>query len=128
MSSFPRNRILVVDDDPVVLRVFHQSLHSAGFDVVAESSGEAGLEILTRDETIGLVLLDLEMPKMNGWAVRRAQLADSRIADIPTIVITGSVEHAQRARAELRPNDYLLKPISHSTLVATASAYCARAR
>jgi CheY-like chemotaxis protein len=124
MSSFMRNRILVVDDDPVVLRVFRQSLQTAGFDVVAVSSGEAGLEILTGDETIGLVLLDLEMPKMNGWAVRRAQLADRRIAHIPTIVITGSIDHAQRARSELRPQDYLLKPVTNETLIATVMRYC----
>jgi CheY-like chemotaxis protein len=98
----------------------------SGFDVVAVDGGAEGLEVLRDDPTIGLVLLDLKMPRVDGWTVRRTQLADRRLASIPTIVVTGSVEEGQRARQELQPADYLLKPVSHDQLISLAARYCTR--
>jgi CheY-like chemotaxis protein len=110
----------------VVLRIFQRYLDVSGFDVVAAGGGQEGLHVLRTDPTIGLVLLDLKMPGIDGWTVRREQLADERLSLIPTIVVTGSVEEGQLARRELRPADYLLKPISYDQLIATVARYCAR--
>jgi CheY-like chemotaxis protein len=120
-----RNRVLVVDDDPWVRQIFQQLLELAKFDVVVASGGEEGLRMLREDPTIGLVLLDLTMPEVNGWAVRRAQRADPRLATIPTIIVTGS-SLPRTAHEELQAADYLVKPVLRDHLISVVAAYCKR--
>ena len=120
-----RNRVLVVDDDPVVRRVLHRSLELAGFDVVIASGGAGGLRMLKADPTIGLVLLDLMMPDMDGWRFRHAQREDSILAGIPTIIVSGS-ELGRIVHAELQAADYLLKPVGREHLLSVVERYCER--
>jgi CheY-like chemotaxis protein len=119
----PRNRIVVVDDDPDVRSVFQESLQLAKYDVVVASGGAEGLRILREDSAIGLVLLDLMMPEMDGWRFRHAQRADPRLAAIPTIIVTGSplgtIVHEQ-----LQAADYLLKPVARDHLLSVVASYC----
>ncbi len=119
-----RNRVLVVDDDELIRQTFRRLLEAAGFDVVLAAGGADGLRILREDPAIALVLLDLEMPRMSGAAVRQAQLADPQLAQVPTVIVTGSGEE-DTVRA-LRPDDYLRKPVPRERLVAVVSKYCAR--
>jgi CheY-like chemotaxis protein len=98
-ASRSRNRVLVVDDDPVVRRMFQRSLDLAEFDVVVACNGAEGLTILREDDTIGLVLLDLTMPGMDGWAFLQEQRADSRSATIPTIILSGPTLAHNSARS-----------------------------
>ena len=115
--------MLVVDDDPAVRETFRRLLHQAGFDVVAVSGGGAALATLEDDPTIGLVLLDLEMPGVDGVAVRRAQLADSRLSKIPTVIVTGS-DDARVNRDDLGAADYVQKPLRRQDLLALVAQYC----
>ena len=119
----PRNRILVVDDDPPVRRMFQRILEYGRFDVVTAGSGAEGIEILQRDPAIGLVLLDLMMPGMDGWRFRHAQRSDPRIAGIPTIIVT-ACDTPPAVRAELQAADYLTKPVPMARLLAAVSAFC----
>lgn len=122
-APLPRNRILVVDDDPVVRRMFQRSLELARFDVVVADGGAPGLQILQEDETIGLVLLDLTMPDMDGWRFRHAQRLDPRLAQIPTVIVSGSpLGHI--VHEELRATDYLLKPVGREHLLSVVASYC----
>jgi two-component system, chemotaxis family, chemotaxis protein CheY len=122
-SPASRNRILVVDDDPVVRLTFQRSLELANYGVVVASGGAEGLRILREDPTIGLVLLDLLMPEMDGWKFRHAQRSNPRLAAIPTIIITGS-SLAQVVHEELQAADYLLKPVARDHLMSVVAAYC----
>ena len=121
MAKPSRNRVLVVDDDAVVRRVMQRSLDLAGFDVVVACGGEEGLRILRQDPTIGLVLLDLMMPGMNGWAFLQAQRADERLAAIPTIILSGSVICPP---GELEAADFLRKPVTRDHLISVVASYC----
>ena len=116
-----RNRTLVVDDDPVVRRMWHRSLELARFDVVAACDGAAALARLREDATIGLVLLDLMMPVMDGWEFLRAQRADATIAGIPTVVVSGSSPSAEE---ELNVAAVLRKPVARDQLLSVVGSYC----
>jgi len=123
MTDSPaRNRVLVIDDDEMVRQVFQRFLQAAGFDVLIASNGAAGLKIMGDDPSIGLVLLDLDMPGMDGRHVRNIQLADPQLAAIPTIIVTGSA--AESIQPEGMETDLLRKPVSRDFLIEVVSRYC----
>jgi two-component system, chemotaxis family, chemotaxis protein CheY len=121
----PAGRVLVIDDDDAIRRVFQQYLESGEFEVVAASSGAEGLRILRNDPQVGLVLLDLMMPDMDGWRFRNAQADDERLTAIPTVIVTGS-PLSSVVHAELKAVDYLLKPIGRDHLLSVAAHFCLR--
>jgi CheY-like chemotaxis protein len=118
-----RNRVLVIDDQGMVREVFQRSLRAAGFDVVVATGGAEGLQIMRHDPSIGLVLLDLDMPGIDGREVRRRQLADPALAAIPTIIVTGSVDGSV-APEDLQAADLLRKPVPRDRLIEAVSRYC----
>jgi|SRR6187455_220074 CheY-like chemotaxis protein len=121
-ASF-RNRVLIVDDDPAVRETFRRILVDAGFQVMAVSGGAAALATLHDDPTIGLMLLDLEMPEVDGLAVRRAQLADPQLSSVPTVIVSGSGD-LRSDWADLCADDYLPKPFLRRQLLEVVSRYC----
>ena len=122
-DPLPRNRILVIDDDLEVRSTFSELLEFAKFDVVSASGGAEGLRMLRYDPRIGLVLLDLMMPEMDGWRFRHAQRADVRLNAIPTIIVSGS-PLGNIVHEELQAADYLLKPVGREHLISVVAAYC----
>jgi len=118
-----RNRVLIVDDDPAVRETFRRILCDAGFQVLAVSSGAAALATLHDDSTIGLMLLDLEMPEIDGATVRRTQLADPQLSNVPTVIVSGSGD-LRINRADLRADDYLAKPFLRRQLLEVVSRFC----
>ena len=91
-------RVLVVDDDRHVREALTVTLRSLGFEVATAADGYGALELL-RVEQPNVVLLDLEMPKMNGWQFRAQQLRDNRIASVPVVILSGRGDAARQARA-----------------------------
>jgi len=83
-----RKTVLVVDDSPKMLEVAGLLLGEAGFEVLKASDGVEALEI-TRERHPDLVVLDLLMPRMNGFEVLRQMQQDERIRDTPVVVISG---------------------------------------
>ena len=123
--DYPRRgpgRVLVIDDDDAVRTAMQRQLAYAGFDVVAAAGGPEGLARMRQDTSIRLVLLDMMMPGMDGWGVRREQMLDAALAQVPVIVLTGaplpSLSHEQ-----LRAADYLLKPVGREHLLSVVSNY-----
>jgi DNA-binding response OmpR family regulator len=80
-------RILVVDDSPEILDVTRTVLNSDGYSVVAVPSGEEALERLG-DEPFDLVLLDINMPGMDGWETLRLIRADDELYDLPVVLFS----------------------------------------
>jgi CheY-like chemotaxis protein len=120
------HRVLVIDDDRMVRHVITRHLTSVGYDVVSAGNGAEGLRALQHDREIGLVLLDLMMPQMDGWSFRRAQMLEERLRQVPTVVMTGA-PLAQVVHTELQAADYLLKPIGRDHLLSVVRSYCAPA-
>ncbi|HEX5110687.1 MAG TPA: response regulator [Vicinamibacterales bacterium] len=116
-------RVLIVDDDAGVRSVMTRQLVQAGFDVAAAQSAAEGLAVLRKDGSFRIILLDMLMPKMDGWGFREAQLADPRIASVPAIILTGA-PLPMLVHAQLQAADYLLKPVGRDHLVSVVSNYC----
>ena len=117
-------KILVVDDDPDILDAITMILESQGYQVVTARDGVEGLANL-KAEKPDLMILDLLMPKMDGWAVCK-ELQDprwSKYRSIPILILTSVREEASRRRYELETgleldvDDYLEKPMAPNTLL-----------
>jgi DNA-binding response OmpR family regulator len=121
-------KILVVDDDPDILDAVAMILESQGYEVVTARDGIEGLATL-KAEKPDLMILDLLMPKMDGFAVCK-ELKDpkwSEQKDIPILILTSVREDASRRRYELETgleldvDAYLEKPMSHDVLLKRVS-------
>ncbi len=119
-----QEKILIIDDDPDTLDALTMILESRGYQVTAARDGIEGLATL-KAEKPDLMILDLLMPKMDGFAVCK-ELQDprwSKYRDIPILILTSVREEASRRRYELETglemdvDDYLEKPISPDTLL-----------
>jgi len=117
-------KILVVDDDPDILEAISAVLESHSHQVVTARDGEEGLSKL-KEERPELMILDLLMPKMDGFAVLK-ELQDprrSKYSNIPVLILTSVREDVSRRRYELETglelnvDDYVEKPIDPHALV-----------
>jgi two-component system chemotaxis response regulator CheY len=115
--------VLVVDDEPMMRRMYLRSLQAAGFEVVTAEDGPDGLQKLRTDASIRVVLLDLNMPCMDGWGFREQQRADPQLNDVPTVIVTGE-PIARLVQTELHAAEYLLKPVGRDHLISVVSDYC----
>ena len=111
-----RNRVLVVDDDKSVREFFQRTLLFGGIDVIVASGGAEGLRLLRTDPRVGLVLLDLDMPQVDGRRFRESQRADPDLAAIRTIVVTGT-RLTDDTRRELDALEYVIKPVTPTQLL-----------
>jgi diguanylate cyclase (GGDEF)-like protein len=103
--------ILVVDDDPVMLRLLSQILAPLGQVVTAEA-GEQALATL-RERDFDVVLLDVDMPGMGGFAVCATIKADPAFADLPVLFVSGHTDVETEAQGlEAGAVDYIMKPLS----------------
>lgn len=124
VPTIPKSgRVLVVEDEPVMRTLFCRSLQSAGFDVVVAVDGSEGLERLRQDPEIRVVLLDLNMPNMDGHEFRKEQRSDPQLKDVPTVVITGE-PLTTVVDSDLSAAEYLLKPVGRDHLISVISEYC----
>jgi len=119
----PLPRVLVVDDESSVRLMLTRLLQLAGYDAVSAMDGAAGYEMLQSDTTIQFVVLDLMMPRMDGWKFRQLQQQDARLRAVPTVILTGA-PLPRIVDADLRAVDYLLKPVSLDRLLSVVRQYC----
>jgi CheY-like chemotaxis protein len=116
--------VLVVEDDADILRALVQVLEDEGYAVRAAENGSAALAAL---RTPGarlprVILLDLMMPVMDGWAFRAEQLRDPLLAEIPVVVLTADGSAAARS-AVLEVAGALRKPVELLTLLAAIQPF-----
>ncbi|MCQ4347331.1 two-component system response regulator [Pseudomonas stutzeri] len=118
MDSQKRPTILVVDDNPNNL-VLVSNLLKQEYRVKVANNGEAALRIAAATDQPDLILLDIMMPEMDGYAVCRALKADERLRDIPVIFLTArtSIEDEELG-LQLGAVDYIIKPISPPVMLA----------
>jgi len=108
---------LVVDDSITVRRVMEKFLERNGLRVVTARDGLDAISVL-RDHKPDIILLDIEMPRMDGYEFAAHVRNDERVADVPIIMITSRVGDKHRARAiEIGVNDYLGKPYQDAKLL-----------
>ena len=105
--------VLVIDDDPTVRDLMRRFLDKEGYSVVTAEDGEAGLK-LARDLHPEIITLDVMMPGLDGWSILRELKADSRLAEIPVVMLTILDEHSRGYT--LGASDYVTKPIDRNAL------------
>ena len=111
-------RILVVDDVPQNIRLLEAVLAPRGHTLVAATSGREALERLAETPGPDLVLLDVVMPEMDGYAVCRALRAEPATRFLPVIMITASGDREKLASIEAGADDFLTKPFDQAELLA----------
>jgi two-component system alkaline phosphatase synthesis response regulator PhoP len=117
-------KILVVDDEPEIVKLVRAYLEHAGFAVVIANEGHQALAVFRRERP-NLVILDLNLPGLDGLDVCRALRRDT---DIPIIMLTARLEETDRLIGlELGADDYVVKPFSPREIVARVRAVLRRA-
>jgi chemosensory pili system protein ChpA (sensor histidine kinase/response regulator) len=123
-----RSIALVVDDSITVRRVTQRLLERNGMRVLTARDGVDAMEML-QEHTPDIILLDIEMPRMDGYEVATQVRADPRLSGIPIIMITSRVGEKHRARAiEIGVDDYLGKPYQEAQLLEAIEPLIARRR
>ena len=84
------HKILVVDDEPGIIKIFETFLIKNGFEVIKAAGGEEAIKVLNSDTRIDLMLLDMKMPKVPGVDVINEMARINK--KIPTIILTGSID------------------------------------
>jgi class 3 adenylate cyclase len=117
-----RGDLLVVDDNRVNRLLIARTLEQIGHRVAFAENGRQALEML-RSRPVDLVLLDIEMPEMNGYETLEALRADRKLRDIPVVMMSSIDEVDSVARCiEMGAEDYLFKPVNAVLLKARVAA------
>jgi two-component system alkaline phosphatase synthesis response regulator PhoP len=104
--------VLVIDDEEPIRLLCRVNLEAEGMQVLEAADGPSGLD-LARDERPDVVLLDVMMPKLDGWKVAEELLDDERTNEIPIIFLTARAEFRDRARGlDIGGIDYVTKPFN----------------
>ncbi len=110
-------RVLVIDDEPDVLLLCRVNLRHAGHDVTETQDGAEGVS-LARETEPDVVVLDLMLPRMDGYEVLRALRADPTTRDVPVVVLTAKAQRAEHTRSlEHGAAVFLTKPFAPEDLV-----------
>lgn len=117
-------KILVVDDEARMRKLLKDFLSASNFEVIEAENGQIALDIFKTDETISLIILDVMMPVLDGWATLREI---RKISKIPVIMLTArGEEHDELFGFELGVDEYISKPFSPKILVARVEALISR--
>lgn len=117
--------VLVVDDESRMRKLIKDFLNAKGYHILEAEDGEKALEVFeTEKEKIGLILLDVMMPKLDGWSVLRQIRQESKV---PIIMLTARAEEQDELFGfELGVDEYISKPFSPKILVARVEAILKR--
>ena len=126
MTERERRPVLIVDDDPLIIGEVGAVLQSAGFSFIQASNGVEGLRQLTQGDP-GLVILDINMPELDGMQTCRMIRANEKFRNLPILMLTsrGEITHMMEAR-KLGADDYLVKPVERTSLLGKVERLFAR--
>ncbi|MCI6204196.1 MAG: response regulator transcription factor [Lachnospiraceae bacterium] len=117
-------KILVVDDESRMRKLVRDFLVRQGYEVLEAGDGEEALDIFYREKDIALLILDVMMPKMNGWEVCREVRENSKV---PIIMLTAKSDESDELMGfDLGVDEYISKPFSPKILVARVEAILRR--
>ncbi|MFN2607658.1 MAG: response regulator transcription factor [Acidimicrobiales bacterium] len=122
MAPPQRTRVLVVDDDPVILELLRINFEIEGFDVVSAADGQEGLERATADQP-DVVLSDIMMPRLDGLQLLARLKADPATAGLPVVLLSAKAQTAEVERGlALGADDYVTKPFDPLELLDRVTA------
>ena len=120
------HRILVVDDDKQIVRLVQSYLDQAGYAVLTALDGEEAMRAIRRERP-DLIVLDLMLPKHDGYEITKWLRADPTLAATPILMLTARIEDGDKILGlELGADDYLTKPFNPREVVARVRAILRR--
>ncbi len=125
VKQFPLAPILVVEDCVDVRRSLEWLLRAEGYAVVTAIHGADALRKLQAGLRPCLILLDLQMPEMDGFEFRQLQLQDPQLANIP-VVVYSDIRYPETAARKHKATAYVQKPLDLAALLAIVAAHCRR--
>lgn len=128
-SAPPRTRILVADDEPHIGRIIKTKLEQGPFAVDLVYDGAEALEALKTEPAVGLLILDLMMPRVTGLEVLDRVRADARWSRLPCLILTAAGQDHQETDARRRGADeFMTKPFSPKRLLTRVTELVEAAR
>jgi two-component system alkaline phosphatase synthesis response regulator PhoP len=122
VNGMAKGRILVVDDEIYIVHILDFSLGMEGYEVVTALDGEQALE-KARTEKPDLIVLDIMMPKLDGYETCKRLKADASTKDVPVILLSAKGRNVdQKVGFEVGADDYITKPFSPRKLVERINA------
>ena len=116
-QDHPRSRVLVVDDEPDLVRILEFGLKAAGYAVETASDGQEGLK-KARESKPDIILLDLMLPKLDGYKVCRLLKFDERYKQIPIMILSARTQEGDQTLAhEMGANRFLTKPYEFAEIL-----------
>ncbi len=113
-----RRKIVVVDDEPSMCAMVASMLADAGYAAAVTTDSRTAVELVRREQPV-LVLADISMPHMDGYALMEALQADPATSGCPVVFITGNLAFSERMQAFQRgARDYVAKPFTAEKLLA----------
>ena len=121
-SQTPRGRVLVVDDEPDLIHILEFGLKAAGYQVDIAADGQEGLK-KARETRPDIILLDLMLPKLDGYKVCRLLKFDERYRQIPIIILSARTQEGDQTLAkEMGANRFITKPYEFGEILAHIEA------
>jgi len=121
-------RVLVIDDDPVILELLRVNFEIEGFEVVSAGDGREGLETAKRAKP-DVILSDIMMPRMDGLALVTALRGEPKTKAVPIILLSAKAQNAEvKAGLEAGADDYVTKPFDPLELIDRVNGVLAKAR
>ena len=119
-----RLKVLVVDDEERMRKLISDFLKIKGYETVEAGDGEEAIDVFFADKEIALIILDVMMPKMDGWEVLKTVREHSKV---PVIMLTARTEETDELKGfEYGADEYISKPFSPKILVARVEAILRR--
>ena len=119
-----RRTVMIVDDSPTIRKILGLTLERAGYTVVAEPDGESAVERLT-DVVPDVILLDIAMPKLDGYEVCKRIKKDPRTAHVPVVMLSGKDAFFDKVKGRMvGATEYLTKPFETPDVLAAVSTAC----
>jgi two-component system, chemotaxis family, chemotaxis protein CheY len=121
-------QVLIVDDSQTVRHEIAEALNAAGIGTLEAGDGEVGLA-LARENAISLIILDVNMPRMNGLQMLETLRLDWATANVPVVILTTEAEEPMIERArKAGAKGWLIKPVTTAHIVSTVMAVTERAK
>jgi DNA-binding response OmpR family regulator len=112
-----RGKVLIVDDEEYIQHILNFSFGAEGYDVVTASDGEEGLS-KAKDEKPDVIVMDIMMPRMDGYEACKKIKSDPATRNIPVILLTAKGRDADRKLgSDAGADDYIVKPFSPGRLI-----------
>ena len=123
-EKYETKAVLIIEDEADVLNFVSRVLELEGYCVLQAEDGDEGIKVV-RENPIALVLLDLRLPRIDGWSVLLQMKSEPALAEIPVVIFTASAGASQQERAlSMGAADYLIKPLSAASLRETVALFC----